>query len=105
MTRRSHAPHCGTATSGAVGGAVTATAAWTPPTNNGGSPVTGYRVRALRIAADGSVLSTTTSTVQPATTRSLSMTLAAGSYRFTVQAINAIGAGPQSARSNQVQAR
>ena len=33
------------------------------------------------------------------------MTLAAGNYRFTVQAINAIGAGPQSGRSNQVQAR
>ncbi|WP_139721906.1 peroxidase family protein [Serinicoccus chungangensis] len=99
------APVIGTATAGAAGGAVTATAAWTPPTNNGGSPITGYRVRALRMAADGSVLSTTTSAVQPATTRSLAMTLAAGNYRFTVQAINAIGAGPQSGRSNQVQAR
>jgi len=33
------------------------------------------------------------------------MTLAAGNYRFTVQAINAVGASAQSPRSNQVVAR
>jgi hypothetical protein len=33
------------------------------------------------------------------------MTLQTGNYRFTAQAINKAGSGPQSARSNQVVAR
>ena len=57
------------------------------------------------INAAGNVAATTVSAVQPATLRTLSMTLTAGNYRFTVQAINAVGAGPQSARSNLVAAR
>jgi hypothetical protein len=96
----------GTATSGAAGGQVNATARWTPPANNGGAPITGYRVRALRMAADGNtVLATTVSAVQPAAARTLVMPLVAGNYRFTVEAINAVGTGPQSARSNLVIAR
>ena len=56
------------------------------------SPITGYVIRALRMDAGGNVLATTTSAVQPATARSLLMTLpVAGNYRFTVQAVNAIG--------------
>jgi len=43
--------------------------------------------------------------VQPATARSLEMNLAAGSYRFTVQAINANGNSPLSPRSNLVAAQ
>jgi len=63
-------------------------------------------VRALRMSSSGAVLSTTTSAVQPASRRSLVMTLpATGNYRFTVQARNAIGSGAQSARSNQVAGR
>jgi hypothetical protein len=43
---------------------------------------------------------------QPATARSLVLTLPqAGNYRFTVQAMNAIGTGPASARSNLVAGR
>lgn len=99
------APGIGTAQSGTAGGAITATAFWGQPAATGGSPITGYRVTALRMSATGTVLATTVSTVQPAGARSLQMTLAAGSYRFTVQAINAVGAGPQSARSNLVTAR
>jgi hypothetical protein len=53
--------------------------------------VTGYRVRALRISATGTVLATTTSAVQPGLARQLTMTLQAGNYRFTVQAINKAG--------------
>jgi hypothetical protein len=58
------------------------------------------------MSSTGSVLSTTTSAVQPATARSLSMTLPqTGNYRFTAEAINAAGSSPQSARSNQVAGR
>jgi Ca2+-binding RTX toxin-like protein len=99
------APVIGTAVAGTPGGAVTATANWTPPAATGGSAITGYRVTALRINAAGTVVATTVSAVQPAARRTLAMTLTAGNYRFTVQAINAVGNGPQSARSNLVAAR
>jgi hypothetical protein len=95
-------PGIGIATAGTAGGAITATARWAAP-GTGGSPITGYVVRALRIAANGTVLSTTTSAVQPAAARLLTMTLPVNAnYRFTVQAINAVGSGAQSARSNLV---
>lgn len=98
-------PAAPTATPGVAGGAITATAAWTAPAD-GGSPITGYIVRALRMSSTGTVLATTTSAVQPATARKLQMTLpVTGNYRFTVQAVNAIGKSPQSARSNLVAGR
>ncbi len=65
------APVIGTATAGVAGGAINATARWTPPAATGGSPITGYVVRGLRLSATGAVLSTTTSVVQPSTARSL----------------------------------
>ena len=99
------APVIGTAASGTAGGTVTATANWTAPASNGGSAVTGYLVRALQMSATGTVLATTTSAVQPASARQLTMTLPAGNYRFTVQAKNKAGSGSQSARSNLVVAR
>jgi hypothetical protein len=98
-------PVIGTSANGAAGGTVTATANWNPPTSNGGSAVTGYVVRALRISATGTVLATTTSPVQPASARQLTMTLQTGNYRFTVQASNKAGSGLQSARSNLVTAQ
>jgi Fibronectin type III domain/NHL repeat len=99
------APVIGTAASGIAGGALTATARWSSPTTNGGSAVTGYVVRALRMSATGVVLATTKSTVQPGSAQQLTMTLPTGNYRFTVQAINKAGSGPQSARSNLVVAQ
>ncbi|MFC7491068.1 MULTISPECIES: peroxidase family protein [unclassified Knoellia] len=99
------APGIGTAVAGAVGGAVTATANWGAPATNGGSAITGYRVFALRMDGAGNVLATTTSAVQPAAVRTLSMTLVAGNYRFQVAAINGVGSSARSARSNLVTAR
>jgi fibronectin type III domain protein/NHL repeat-containing protein len=99
------APVIGTAASGTAGGTVTATANWNAPTSNGGSAVTGYVVRALRMSSTGSVLATTTSAVQPSSARALTMTLQSGNYRFTVQASNKAGSGLQSARSNLVVAQ
>jgi len=99
------APVIATAAPGTAGGAVTATAQWNPPASDGGSAVTGYRVRALRMSATGTVLATTTSATQPGSARQLTMTLLTGHYRFTVQAINKAGPGPKSARSNLVAAQ
>jgi hypothetical protein len=99
------APLVGTAVSGTAGGAVTASPHWNAPVSNGGAPVTGYVVRALRISPSGAVLATTNSAVQPGSSRKLTMTLQAGRYRFTVQAINKAGSSPQSARSNRVAAQ
>ena len=99
------APVIGTAVAGTAGGAITATANWAAPAATGGSAITGYRVFALRMRANGTVQATVTSPVQPAGARTLSMTLAAGNYRFQVAAINAVGESPRSARSNLVVAR
>ena len=93
------APVIGIASSGKVGLPVTATGRWTPPASNGGSVITGYLVNAQQINAAGVVVNTVTSTVQPATARELVMTLPAGNYWFTVQAMNAVGTGATSARS------
>jgi Animal haem peroxidase/Fibronectin type III domain/RTX calcium-binding nonapeptide repeat (4 copies) len=97
-------PAIGVAVSGIAGGPITATANWPEATNTGGSPITGYRIRALRLAADGTVLSTTSSPLLPASARTLEMTLPVNNanYRFTVQAFNAIGGSRQSVRSNLV---
>jgi hypothetical protein len=98
-------PAAPVATAGVAGGAITASATWTAPAD-GGSPITGYVVRALRMSSTGSVLQTITPAVQPASARSLQMTLPqTGNYRFTVQARNAIGNSQQSSRSNLVAGR
>jgi glucose/arabinose dehydrogenase len=99
------APLITTALPGTAGGTVTATANWNAPASNGGATVTGYVVRALRISATGTVLATTASPVQAGTTRQLTMSLPSGNYRFTIQASNKAGTGPQSARSNLVKAQ
>jgi Ca2+-binding RTX toxin-like protein len=94
-----NAPVIAPANPGAIGGAITATANWTPPPA-GGPAVTGYVVTALQ----GTVVRQT-SGVLAATARSLSMALPAGNYTFVVQARNALGLGAPSAASQAVTAR
>ncbi len=100
------APTSIVASSGAAGGILTAKVTWVAPASNGGSAITGYVVRALRMSSTGTVLATTTFNVA-ATVRSFepTTTMVAGNYRFTVQARNVVGVGPQSVRSNLVAAR
>jgi hypothetical protein len=84
---------------------LTAVANWAAPTNTGGSPITGYRVSVLRMAANGTTVLSTTTVVVASNLRSRTFTLAAGNYRFQVVAVNALGNSPASARSALVQPR
>jgi len=103
-------PAIGTASSGAAGGTITATARWTPPTSAGSSLILGYAVTALRMsstATNATVLYAVTppTPVTGPTATSKSMTLTAGTYRFVVVALNATGLSPVSLRSNSVVAQ
>ncbi|NUQ33251.1 MAG: fibronectin type III domain-containing protein, partial [Dermatophilaceae bacterium] len=81
----------------ATAGNATVSVTWTAPVDTGTSAITGYTVQAF----DGA-----TAAVQPSTARALTMTLPVlGQYRFTVQAVNAVGSGALSARSNLVAGR
>ena len=83
----------------------TATIKWSPPKATGGLPITGYVVTAVMVDAAGNLLSSSALPIQPASARSLKVTLVPGQYTFTVQAVNAAGPGPASARSNVVTVR
>ena len=101
------APTIGLATPGVAGGVVTATARWGTPASTGGSAITGYRVSAQRWNAAGTapVGGPVLSAVQGATIRQLIMPLAAGRYKFTVVAINAVGSSAPSPPSGLVTAQ
>ena len=101
---RPGAPRIGTADSGSRGGAVTAKARWSAPTNTGGAGITGYKVLARRVSAAGATLSTRSFRAGK-DARRLVMRLQVGRYRFQVRALNTKGAGPWSPRSNKVIAR
>lgn len=98
------APRIGTASSGAAGGSVTATARWAAPTSNGGAAVTSYKVIASKIVG-GKVVGTKVSGALSASARSYVFRLAKGSYRFRVVASNVKGSSPASAYSKTVVAR
>ncbi len=72
--------------------AFAATITWAPPASDGGSRITGYRVSRAGYDTDGTG---PWSTVVGPDVRSFTMTkLGWTSYTFTVEAINAVGAGP-----------
>ncbi len=79
----------------ATKGDKSAVVSWTAPTNNGGSPITGYTITStpggITKTVDGS---TTTGTITGLTNGT--------SYTFTVAATNATGTSPASAPSNVV---
>jgi hypothetical protein len=100
---RPGAPRIGRATPGAAGGRVTATARWSAAPS-GGSPVTAYKVVALRMSATGHVVRRTGFTAAAAA-RAKVVRLPKGRYRFTVAAVNRVGTGRASARSGLVAAR
>ena len=82
---------------------VTATANWRIPRVAGSSPITSYQVTATAIVGG----TTTTASVLAVTGRdqTLVMTLEPGTYRFTVVAVSAAGAGLPSGQSNLVTAQ
>lgn len=99
------APRIGAAKSGARGGKSTATAAWSPPSTDGGARVTGYQVLAQRLHRSGAVVRVVASRWLGASARSMTLKLTKGRYRFVVLARNAAGVSPASAPSKVVRAR
>jgi hypothetical protein len=98
-------PQIGTVKAGAAGGQLTVKVAWSKPSDNGGSAITGYSVTARRVDTNGAVLGTTVSHVNDGSTHSVELVLPAGSYNFTVQATNAYGTSDPSQTSATVAAR
>ena len=101
------APVNRTPTRGGNGGAITATANWSPG-NTGGSAITGYRVYAQVMSSAAAnatpVGAEMVSGLLPASARSATFTFpSAGlNVRFQVVAINALGTSPRTARSANV---
>ncbi len=100
------APSVTSARSGSPGGQVTASVRWQPPTVDGGTEVTAYRIKATRWSAFGRKLSSGTTSALPASQLSSSLRLGrAGIWSFQVQARNDLGWGPFSSPSARVRGR
>jgi titin len=80
----------------ASAGNAAATVTWNAPADDGGSPVTGYRVT----ARSGGVTVKAITVDPPATSVEIDGLTNGTTYTFTVTAINAIGSGAESAPSN-----
>ncbi|HEX3243537.1 MAG TPA: N,N-dimethylformamidase beta subunit family domain-containing protein, partial [Solirubrobacterales bacterium] len=82
----------------ATAGPLQATVNWTPPANDGGSPITNYRVTPYI----GSTAQTPTTVPAPAASATITGLTGGTTYTFKVAAINAAGPGQDSAASNPV---
>lgn len=78
----------------------TSTVHWTPPANNGGTPVTGYTI--TRYIGTSTTVDATSSALPVATSAPVSGMQGGSSYTFAVAATNLNGTGPNSARSNLI---
>lgn len=99
------AARIGKASSGARGGAKNATVRWSAPTSTGGTPITGYKVKAYQVNSKGKVIKTRTSSTRSSSSRSYTWALPAGRYKFKVIAYNKVGAAPKSGYSRTVSSR
>lgn len=88
------APSGLTVAQGAAGGALTASVTWVAPLTNGGSAITGYTVRSLRVNADGSTSPDQSLNVGAAARNRTFTFTTAGTYVFEVLATNAVGDSP-----------
>lgn len=102
---RPAAPAGITASPGRAGRPITATVRWRQSADDGGSSVTSYRVTAYQLAPGNRVRRSFSTSSLRSTVRSAELRLPRGRYAFTVQAVNAAGASPWSARSAVVRAR
>jgi hypothetical protein len=82
----------------ATAGFGSATVSWTAPTENGGSPITGYKV----IPYKAGVAQTATAVGAESTQATVTGLTAGTSYTFKVAAVNVVGTGPESAASAAV---
>lgn len=98
------APTIRRANSGAKGTPINATARWSAPTNNGGSPLTRYVVQAQKLNSSGRVIARINKAVGPSA-RLRAVKLTAGRYKFRVSAVNAVGRSAWSGKSRIVRAR
>jgi hypothetical protein len=71
---------------------------WRAPSATGDAPITGYEVAVFGFRADGRLARVATRVLSPRK-RYVNLRLAAGRYRFSVAAVNALGEGPHSART------
>jgi Fibronectin type III domain len=111
------APTIGTAVNGVTtdGTTISATAKWSAPTNNGGSAITAYRVKAIRVTSTGALHNTQPAdpfqnAAASATQLKFTGLVNGAFYKFEVQASNTPAGqtkvwGKASAQSNQVTAR
>ena len=90
-------PGAPTGVSGAPGDS-TAALTWTVPASDGGNPITGYRITPFL----GATALTPISTGSASTSFTVTGLSNGSAYTFTVAAVNAAGAGPDSAPSSPV---
>jgi len=101
LLEKPSAPTITKAESGKPGGKKTAKVSWSAPASTGGTPITGYQVLVYK-ASGGAVFKTFNVAVGKT---SFKAKLKGGKYKFAIVAVNAVGAGPQSALSKKVTAR